>query len=90
MSFTSIIKKRKWYRKNTLGDFRNGKPDGKGIEYYNNGDRYEGDFRNGKKEGKGIYYYNNGDRIIGDYYNGKPIGKHEQITRYGIVQEIFY
>ena len=39
--------------------------DGKGIMYYNNGDRYEGDFRNDKKDGKGIYYYNNGDRSMG-------------------------
>ena len=73
-----------------VGQVVNGLPEGKGIDYYNNGDRYEGDFRNGKKEGKGIYYVNNGDGIVGDYYNGKPIGKHEKITRYGIVQVIFY
>ena len=29
--------------------------EGKGIYYYNNGDRYEGDWKNGKREGKGIY-----------------------------------
>ena len=45
--------------------------DGKGIYYYNNGDRYEGDFRNHKKEGKGIYYYNDGDRYEGDFRNDK-------------------
>ena len=28
--------------------------EGKGIYYYNNGDRYEGDFKNDKREGKGI------------------------------------
>ena len=33
--------------------------EGKGIMYYNNGDRYEGDWKNDKKEGKGKYYYKN-------------------------------
>ena len=34
------------------GQFINDKIEGKGIFYYNNGDRYEGDFKNDKKEGK--------------------------------------
>ena len=45
------------------GDFKNNKYEGKGkgIEYYENGNkRYEGDFNNGKFEGKGIVYYENG------------------------------
>ena len=37
-----------------VGQVINGLREGKGIEYYNNGDRYEGDFRNDAKEGKGI------------------------------------
>ena len=45
--------------------------EGKGIYYYNDGDRYEGDFKNGKREGKGIEYYNNGDRYEGDWKKGK-------------------
>ena len=40
--------------------------EGKGIFYYNSGDRYEGDWKNDKIEGKGIYYFNNGDRYEGD------------------------
>ena len=56
-----------------IGEFKNGMRDGKGIYYWNNGDRYEGDFRNGKYEGKGIYYYNNGERYEGDYRNHKNI-----------------
>ena len=43
----------------------NGKREGKGIRYYNNGDRYEGDFKNDKSEGKGIRYFNNGCRYEG-------------------------
>ena len=42
-----------------VGQVVNGLREGKGIRYWNNGDRYEGDFRNGKREGKGIYYFNN-------------------------------
>ena len=53
-----------------VGDYKNGKKEGKGIEYYNRddqfkGERYEGDWKNGIQEGKGIYYYNNGDRYEG-------------------------
>jgi len=52
-----------------------GKPKGKGILYYDNGDRYEGDWINGQKEGKGIMYYDNGDRYEGDWINGEKEGK---------------
>ena len=62
-----------------VGQVVNGLPEGKGIEYYKDGDRYEGEFRNCKKEGKGIYYYNRepfkGDRYEGDYRNCKMEGK---------------
>ena len=62
-----------------VGQVVNGKKEGKGIRYWNDGDRYEGDWKNDKKEGKGIYYYNNepwkGDRYEGDYKNDKAEGK---------------
>ena len=58
-----------------IGQVVNGLAEGKGIEYWNNGDRYEGDFRNGKKEGKGIYYYKSGSRYEGDWRNDKQEGK---------------
>ena len=58
-----------------IGQVLNGKAEGKGIYYYNNGDKYEGDFRNDKKEGKGILYHNNGDRYEGDFRNGIIEGK---------------
>ena len=32
------------------------KKDGKGIFYWNDGDRYKGDFKDDKMEGKGLYY----------------------------------
>ena len=58
-----------------VGQIVNGLREGKGIEYYNDGNRYEGDFRNDKREGKGIFYYNNGDRYEGDFKNGNMEGK---------------
>lgn len=54
------------------GDFKNGKAEGKGIFYYNNGDIYEGEFKNWMKEGYGIYYYKDGSRYEGFFKNGLP------------------
>ena len=58
-----------------IGQVVNGLREGKGIYYFNNGDRYEGDFKNDNKEGKGIYYWNNGDRYEGDWKNDNKEGK---------------
>ena len=57
------------------GEMKNGKMEGKGIYYLNNGDRYEGEFKNELREGKGIYYYNDGDRYEGEFKNDKREGK---------------
>ena len=73
-----------------IGQVLNGVPEGKGIEYYKDGDRYEGEWRNDKKEGKGIMYYNNGVRKMGDYLNDEPIGKHVILTKEGFVETNFY
>ena len=58
-----------------IGQVVNGIREGKGIYYYNGGDRYEGEWKNDKKEGKGIYYYNGGDIYEGDFKNDKKEGK---------------
>ena len=40
------------------GEFKNGKKNGKGKEYYENGRiKYEGSYLNGRKNGKGKEYY---------------------------------
>ena len=60
-----------------IGEMRNNLTpikDGKGILFYNNGNKYEGDFNNGKKEGKGIIYFNNGEKYKGDFKNDKMVG----------------
>ena len=59
-----------------VGEFKNGKRDGKGIYYYHTGNSYEGDWKDDKREGKGVYYYFNGDREMGDYLDNKEIGTH--------------
>ena len=43
------------------GDFKNGKPEGEGKCYYENGNYYIGQFSNGVRHGKGIIYYRNGN-----------------------------
>ena len=69
-------KKEKIYKNGKyIGSLKNGLREGKGIMYYNNGNRYEGNFKNDKMEGKGIYYFNNGNRYEGDFKNDKAEGK---------------
>ena len=59
------------------GEYLNGKRNGKGKEYYDNGDLlFEGEYLNGKRNGKGKEYYYNGDLLFeGEYLNGKRNGK---------------
>ena len=55
------------------GEYSNGRKKGKGIEYYNNGNKkYEGEYLNGKRNGKGKEFNENGKLIFeGEYLNGK-------------------
>ena len=55
------------------GEYSNGKRNGKGIEYYNNGKKkFEGEYLNGKRHGRGKEYDYNGDtKFEGEYLNGK-------------------
>ena len=48
---------------------------GKGIEFFNNGDIYEGDYNYDKKDGKGIYYFKDGNKYEGYYKNDEREGK---------------
>ena len=58
-----------------IGEFNNGKREGKGTYYFNDGERYEGDWKNNKQEGKGIYYYKNGNKYDGDWKNNIKEGR---------------
>ncbi len=53
------------------GEWKNGKREGRGVEYYKNGDKkYLGSFKNSKYDGNGTYYYENGDKYVGKFKNG--------------------
>lgn len=41
------------------GNFKNEKPNGKGIMDYGNGDKFEGNFTNGQEDGEGVLYKKN-------------------------------
>ena len=59
-----------------IGQYKNGLRNGKGIEYYSNGNiQYEGDWVNNKPEGNGKYIWENGQYYIGEWKNGLRNGK---------------
>ena len=61
-----------------LGKFKNGKFEGKGIEYFNKSKKikYKGDFKNGNREGQGILYNKNGKKSFeGDFKNNYSEGR---------------
>ena len=59
------------YDGETVGDLKQGK----GIYYFENGDKYIGDFFNDAMEGNGIYYYKDGDKYEGQFLDNKKHGK---------------
>ena len=71
----SILASEEYDNGRYFGELKNGKKDGKGVYYYNNGDRYEGDWKLGVRDGKGVYYYSNGERYEGDFKEDKFTGK---------------
>lgn len=57
------------------GDFKDGKPDGKGSVSFDSGGYYEGDFKNGWRHGKGLYRYPGGGRTYeGDFFEDLRTG----------------
>jgi hypothetical protein len=48
--------------------------EGRGIEKWSDGRRYEGDFKNGKKDGEGTFEWPNGNKYIGSWKNGVQHG----------------
>ena len=49
------------------GEWRNNKREGKGIYYYNNGDREMGDYSNDKRIGKHVTLTKNGEVKTNNY-----------------------
>jgi len=56
------------------GDFRSGKPNGKGIMNYPNGNKYLGAWKDGNRHGKGKLIINGQGSYIGSFKRGKVEG----------------
>ena len=70
-----------------IGEFKNDHRNGKGVEYYKNGNKkYEGDFFNSKYEGYGKYIYENGDYYIGEFKNGFFHGNGKEYSKDGNIK----
>ena len=63
------------------GEYLNGQKNGKGKEYYGNGNLFfEGEYLNGQKNGKGKEYSSEGELIYeGEYLNGKKVNAYENL-----------
>ena len=77
------IKEIKYNDGKYIGNVINGLKEGRGIMYYNNGDRYEGYFKNNNREGKGTYYYNNGNYFLCSWISNRSFGKGVYYFKYG-------
>jgi hypothetical protein len=55
------------------GEWKDGKPNGKGSYYWKDGRKYVGDFRNGQSHGNGALYAADGTVTYeGEWINDKP------------------
>ena len=50
------------------GEMMGGKPHGKGVTTYDNGDVYQGEYVKGKRQGRGVYTFADGEKYAGDYF----------------------
>ena len=58
-----------------VGEFKDGKPSGKGVGTWPNGDRYVGDHKHGKFDGQGTLTSSKGDRYVGEFKDGNRSGQ---------------
>ena len=56
-----------------VGEWKNGRMNGKGTMTYTNGAKYVGDWDNNMKHGNGTMTYANGDKYVGDWEYDKSI-----------------
>ena len=49
-------------------------PHGRGVQLYNNGDKYYGNFKKGKKDGVGVFFFKNGTKYLGEWKKNKMEG----------------
>ena len=58
-----------------VGERVAGKAQGRGVNTWQSGDRYEGDWKNDVPDGKGTYTWKDGSGYQGEWHNGKKQGK---------------
>ena len=59
-----------------IGEWKNGLRNGKGIEYYSNGNiKYKGNWTDDRRKGIGHYFMQNGKYYIGQWSNNLRNGK---------------
>lgn len=58
-----------------FGEFREGRPNGKGRFEFANGNVYEGDFKDGVPNGFGVFNYANGNRYVGEWLDERAHGR---------------
>lgn len=69
-----------WFRNGELNnsidaEFRDGKPNGRAVVTFANGDRYDGEWRDGRQSGRGVYVARDGYRYEGEWRDGEPNGR---------------
>ena len=70
-----------------IGQWLKGLRNGKGIEYYQNGNiKYSGDFVNDNYEGNGQFFDENGNYYIGQWLNNLPNGKGTEYYKNGNIK----
>jgi hypothetical protein len=58
-----------------VGNFVNGKRDGKGVMKYPDGAVYDGEWKDGQQHGEGKYTWSNGHIYVGEFRNGNLNGR---------------
>lgn len=70
-----------------LGQYANGKRNGKGVNYFSDGSRYEGEWENDAMDGFGQMSYPDGSRYSGGWKEGKRAGIGKMTYPDGTVQK---
>lgn len=58
-----------------VGQYRDGKYEGRGSLTYANGEKYVGQFHDGLRDGQGTYAWADGRRYVGGFHMGVPNGR---------------
>ena len=57
-----------------VGEWQNGKPNGKGTFFYADGEKYVGTFENYSRNGHGVFTFSDGAKYVGNHKDGEMNG----------------